>query len=59
MIGIELDKPGKDIVAACLARGLLINCTQETVLRLAPPLTTPDGLTSKGLRILIDVLKTV
>ena len=59
MIGIELDKPGKDIVAACLARGLLINCTQDTILRLAPPLTTPDGLLSKGLRILIDVLKTV
>jgi acetylornithine/succinyldiaminopimelate/putrescine aminotransferase len=58
MIGIELDKPGKDIVSACLARGLLINCTQDTVLRLAPPLTTPDSLLNKGLWILINVLKT-
>jgi predicted acetylornithine/succinylornithine family transaminase len=58
MIGIELDKPGKDIVSNCLARGLLINCTQETVLRLAPPLTTPDSLLNKGLWILINVLKT-
>jgi len=57
MIGIELDKPGKDIVLSCLSRGLLINCAQDTVLRLAPPLTTPDGLLRKGLKILIDILK--
>jgi 4-aminobutyrate aminotransferase-like enzyme len=57
MIGIELDKPGKDIILSCLARGLLINCAQDTVLRLAPPLTTPDGLLRKGLKILIDILK--
>jgi predicted acetylornithine/succinylornithine family transaminase len=57
MIGIELDKPGRDVVLACLAAGLLINCTQENVLRLAPPLVIPDSLLRKGLRILIKVLK--
>ncbi len=57
MIGIELDRPGQPIVEACLAGGLLINCTQETVLRLAPPLVTSDAQFRKGLRILIKALK--
>jgi predicted acetylornithine/succinylornithine family transaminase len=57
MIGIELDCPGRPIVEACLAAGLLINCTQDTVLRLAPPLVTSDAQLRKGLRILIRVLK--
>jgi len=57
MLGIELDKPGKDIFAACLDRGLLINCTQETVLRLAPALTITDEELSQGLDILTAVLK--
>jgi acetylornithine/N-succinyldiaminopimelate aminotransferase len=57
MVGIELDKPGKDTAAACMAAGLLINCTQDTVMRLAPPLIVPDALLAKGMRILIKALK--
>jgi acetylornithine aminotransferase len=38
MIGIELDKPCKDLVEAALAAGLLINVTADTVIRLLPPL---------------------
>jgi acetylornithine/N-succinyldiaminopimelate aminotransferase len=38
MIGIELDREGKDIVSECLKRGFLINCTHDTVLRFIPPL---------------------
>lgn len=38
MTGLELTVPGRDIVTACLDKGLLINCTQETVLRFLPPL---------------------
>ena len=37
MIGVELDFPGKQIVLDAMARGLLINCTHETVLRFLPP----------------------
>ena len=37
MIGVELDIPGKQIVLDAMARGLLINCTHETVLRFLPP----------------------
>jgi acetylornithine/succinyldiaminopimelate/putrescine aminotransferase len=45
MFGIELIQPGMAVVDAALERGLLINCTHETVLRLLPPLilTSPQA----------------
>jgi acetylornithine/succinyldiaminopimelate/putrescine aminotransferase len=57
MIGIALDRPGKDIFSTCLKRGLLINCTQDTVLRLAPPLVVEEALIDQGLDLLIDVIR--
>jgi acetylornithine aminotransferase len=38
MIGMELAEPGQKIVEECLKRGLIINCTHDTVLRFVPPL---------------------
>jgi len=38
LCGVRLDRPGGDIVTACLERGFLINCIQENILRFAPPL---------------------
>jgi acetylornithine aminotransferase len=38
MIGIELDRPCGELVRNALAAGLLINVTQDTVVRLLPPL---------------------
>jgi predicted acetylornithine/succinylornithine family transaminase len=38
MVGCELDLPGRDIVRFCQEKGLLINCTQDTILRFLPPL---------------------
>ncbi|MBA2548397.1 MAG: aspartate aminotransferase family protein [Burkholderiaceae bacterium] len=38
MIGIELDRPCNELVRRALARGLLINVTHDTVIRLLPPL---------------------
>ncbi|MBN2123187.1 MAG: acetylornithine transaminase [Deltaproteobacteria bacterium] len=38
ILGIVLDRPGAPVVEACLNRGFLINCAQENVLRLVPPL---------------------
>lgn len=38
MIGIELDQPCGDLVKQALANRLLINVTQERVIRLLPPL---------------------
>jgi acetylornithine/N-succinyldiaminopimelate aminotransferase len=38
LVGVELDMPGAEIVAACREKGYLVNCVQDHVLRLAPPL---------------------
>jgi acetylornithine aminotransferase len=38
MIGVELDRPCGELAKAALAAGLLINVTQERVIRLLPPL---------------------
>ena len=38
MVGIDLDRPCGDLVANGLRRGLLINVTADTVVRLLPPL---------------------
>jgi len=38
LIGMELDQKGDGIVKACLKRGFLVNCIQDTILRFAPPL---------------------
>jgi acetylornithine/N-succinyldiaminopimelate aminotransferase len=56
MVGVQLAVPGGDLVNACMARGYLINCIQDNVLRLAPPLVISreeiDGL----MRCLDEVL---
>ena len=38
MIGVELDRPCGELVKQALAAGLLINVTQDKVIRLLPPL---------------------
>lgn len=42
MIGIELDRPCAELVRRALDRGLLINVTVESVIRLLPPLIFND-----------------
>lgn len=37
MLGVELAHPGKTLVRQALARGLILNCTHNTVLRFLPP----------------------
>ena len=56
MIGVELTGDGMPVVAACIERGLLINCTHTTVLRLLPAVNIPDDLIDRGCEILSDVL---
>jgi acetylornithine/succinyldiaminopimelate/putrescine aminotransferase len=64
-IGIDVDpaadgawfESGPDIVKAALARGVYINATQQTVLRLAPPLIISDDLLDRGLSILEGVIR--
>jgi acetylornithine/N-succinyldiaminopimelate aminotransferase len=42
MIGIELDTPCAELVKSALANQLLINVTQEKIIRLLPPLIITD-----------------
>ena len=42
IIGMELTIPGADIVKACMEKGLLINCTSDTILRFIPPLIATE-----------------
>jgi predicted acetylornithine/succinylornithine family transaminase len=56
ILGLELEMEGAKIVEACMAEGLLLNCTAYKVLRFVPPLTiTPKEIT-RGLAIVEDVL---
>jgi acetylornithine/succinyldiaminopimelate/putrescine aminotransferase len=59
MIGLELTVDGTEIVHQCLERGLLVNCTQQTVIRLLPAMTLSDELVDEGCEILVDILRTV
>jgi predicted acetylornithine/succinylornithine family transaminase len=57
MIGLELNVDGSPIVQRCLERGLLVNCTQQTVLRLLPAMTLTDEQLDEGCAILAEVLR--
>ncbi|MDD5618235.1 MAG: aspartate aminotransferase family protein [Candidatus Omnitrophica bacterium] len=52
MIGIELNIEGKPIVEECLNRGMVINCTHNTVLRIMPALNVTKKQADKALHIL-------
>jgi acetylornithine/N-succinyldiaminopimelate aminotransferase len=56
MIGIELSVEGAALVDQCLKRGLLINCTHGTVLRLLPALNLTNEQLDEGCAILEEVL---
>ena len=56
MVGIELSADGTPVVAECMKRGLLVNCTQGTVIRLLPAMTLSDAQAEEGCGILADVI---
>ena len=56
MRGVELSIPGAGIVERCLKRGLLINCTQENVLRIMPALIVTKKIMDQALAILDETL---
>ncbi|MBM4123302.1 MAG: acetylornithine transaminase [Nitrospira sp.] len=53
--GLELSVDGKPVVTDCLARGVLINCTVDRVLRFVPPLI----VTQREIDRLLDTLSHV
>jgi predicted acetylornithine/succinylornithine family transaminase len=56
MIGLELSTDGAPIVQDCLKRGLLINCTHSTVIRLLPALTLTDEQLNEGCNALEEAV---
>jgi acetylornithine/succinyldiaminopimelate/putrescine aminotransferase len=57
MIGVELAIDGAAAVQAAMERGLLINCTHNTVLRLLPAMNLGEEQLHDGCDILAEVLK--
>ena len=57
MIGLELSVDGTQVVSQCIEEGLLINCTQGTVIRLLPAMTLTDEQLQRGCDILEHALK--
>ncbi|WP_228714621.1 aspartate aminotransferase family protein [Posidoniimonas corsicana] len=57
MIGLELSVDGSQVVQQCMERGLLINCTQGTVIRLLPAMTLTDAEVQEGCDILVNVIE--
>lgn len=56
MAGIELAVDGKPVYEACLEKGLLINCTQGSVLRVMPPLVVRDKEIDRAVAILEEAV---
>lgn len=56
MVGIQLSIEAAPIVQACLQKGLLINCTHQTVIRLLPAMNLTDADFDEGMAILADAL---
>jgi acetylornithine/succinyldiaminopimelate/putrescine aminotransferase len=52
MLGVELNKPGAEIVDKCRAQNLLINCTHQTVLRLMPAINVTKEQIDKAVAII-------
>jgi acetylornithine/succinyldiaminopimelate/putrescine aminotransferase len=55
MFGVELECSGQAYADSAREKGLLINCTQEKVLRIMPAITISKKWLSQGLAILEKV----
>ncbi|HTL47860.1 MAG TPA: aspartate aminotransferase family protein [Verrucomicrobiae bacterium] len=52
MCALELSQPGAPVVDAARKKGLLINCTQDKVLRIMPAMTVSKKQVDKAVKIL-------
>jgi len=57
MIGLDLNIPGTPAVAKCMERGLLINCTHDTVIRLLPALNITPAQVDDGSALVGEALR--
>ncbi len=57
MLGLQLDRDSKPITDACLYKGLYVNSTQGSVIRILPPLTATKAEVEMAVVILDEVLQ--
>lgn len=56
MIGVELDRPCGVLVSEALKAGLVMNVTQDTVVRLLPPLILKEEEAKEIVRIVVELI---
>jgi len=56
LLGLEIDRVARDVIAACAERGVLVGSAGERVLRLTPALTISDEELARGLTVIEEVL---
>ncbi|HTZ96572.1 MAG TPA: aspartate aminotransferase family protein [Terriglobales bacterium] len=54
--GLQLEVPARPMVEQALAKGILFNSTQDTVLRFLPPYLLQEKHVDKGIRVLKSLL---
>ena len=57
MIGVDLTIPSTPAVGKCMERGVLINATHDTVVRLLPALNISEEQVDEGFNAVADVLR--
>jgi acetylornithine/N-succinyldiaminopimelate aminotransferase len=57
MIGVELDRPCGELMGRCLEAGLLISVTQDSVIRIVPPLILSAEEAAEVARRLVPVVR--
>jgi acetylornithine/N-succinyldiaminopimelate aminotransferase len=55
MIGVEIDRACSDIVDLARDNGILLNCTSEKVIRIAPPLVITKEQIDKVVEIIAQI----
>jgi acetylornithine/N-succinyldiaminopimelate aminotransferase len=55
MLGIECEKPAKEIIAAAMEKGVLV-LSAKTKVRLLPPLNIPFELLENAMDILTEII---
>ena len=56
ILGLQVDFPARTIVEEALAQGVLLNSTQDTVLRFLPPFLLEEKHVDKGIAVLKKLL---
>jgi len=57
MLAIELDRPCADLVKRCLAQGVLINVTADSVIRLLPPYIMTTAQADKVIQVVSEQVR--